>query len=137
MEVLPEELLIALNVLTMPPDQFNQLKMNNKVPKPRLGVTEATLLATAVQQTLGDYTTTLEEDKDLLSSISNIQESTDSTASARRLKMALQVRIGEKQILSQVLTALGDFDAHQGQVFDNSKRSAEIVTPSGEKRRKL
>ncbi|EDN04563.1 SET domain-containing protein [Histoplasma capsulatum] len=137
MEVFPEELLIALNVLTMPPDQFNQLKMNNKVPKPRLGVTEATLLATAVQQTLWDYTTTLEKDKDLLTSISNIQESTHSTASARRFKMALQVRIGEKQILSQVLTALGDFDAHQGQVFDNSKRSAEIVTRSGEKRRKL
>ncbi|KLJ12691.1 SET domain-containing protein 6 [Blastomyces silverae] len=133
METLPEELLIALNTLTMPPEQFNEHKMKNKAPKPILGVMQATLLGHAVHQTLGEYITTLEQDKQLLATISNIQAS---TVSGRRFMMALQVRMGEKEILSQLLAALAEFitlpDAYSGM-----KRSMELSVASDEKRRKI
>ncbi|EEQ90134.1 hypothetical protein RJZ56_006799 [Blastomyces dermatitidis] len=133
MEALPEELLIALNTLTMPPEQFSERKTKNKAPNPTLGVTQATLLGHAVQQALGGYITTLEQDKQLLATISNVQAS---TVSGRRFKMALQVRMGEKEILSQLLAALGEFiklpDANSGM-----KRSTELSVASDEKRRKL
>ncbi|OJD26763.1 hypothetical protein ACJ73_01852 [Blastomyces percursus] len=133
MEALPEELLIALNTLTMPPEQFSERETKNKAPKPILGVTQATLLGHAAQQTLAGYITTLEQDKRLLATISNIQAS---TVSGRRFRMALQVRMGEKEILSQLLAALGEFvklaDANSAM-----KRSTELCVASDDKRRKL
>ncbi|PGH32132.1 SET domain-containing protein 6 [[Emmonsia] crescens] len=140
MEALSEELLIVLNILTMPLEQFNQLKIKNKAPKPNLGVMEATLLAHAVQQTLGEYTTSLEKDEELLASFPNIQAPTSSTASVRRFKMALQVRKGEKEILLHLLAALGEFVTHQNQFPDAHsamKRSTDSFMGSDEKRRKL
>ncbi|PGH06654.1 SET domain-containing protein 6 [Blastomyces parvus] len=133
MEALPEELLIVLNTVTMPPDQFIERKTKNKAPKPILGVMDATLLGHAAQQTLGEYITTLEQDKQLLATIPN---SHASTASGRRFKMALQVRMGEKEVLAQLLAALEEFiklpDSNSGM-----KRSTELFAASDEKRRKL
>ncbi|OJD17555.1 hypothetical protein AJ78_02368 [Emergomyces pasteurianus Ep9510] len=137
---LPEDLLIVLNTLTMPLEQFNQLKTKNKAPKPNLGVPEATLLAQAVQQTLDEYGTTLEKDEELLASFPNIQAPTNSAVSPTRFKMALQVRKGEKEILSQLLTTLREFVAHQVQLPDAptvTKRSTESFMGSDEKRRRL
>ncbi|OAX81181.1 hypothetical protein ACJ72_04476 [Emergomyces africanus] len=139
-EVLPEELLIVLNILTMPLEQFNQLKMKNKAPKPNLGIAEATLLVQAVQQTLDEYTTTLDMDEKLLASFPSIQGPTNSSVSARRYKMALQVRKGEKEILSQLLATVGEFVTHQDHLPDANtamKRSTESLVGSREKRRRL
>ncbi|ODH44722.1 hypothetical protein ACO22_00800 [Paracoccidioides brasiliensis] len=138
-ETLPTELLVVLNILVMPLEQFNQLKQKSKVPKPALGIAEATLLDEAVRLILGEYPTTVAQDKELLASCANYQGST-SPISAGRLKMALQVRKGEKEILNAVISELEDFIAQHRQVSDSysaTKRSMEHSTGLGEKRRKI
>ncbi|PGH04772.1 hypothetical protein AJ79_06994 [Helicocarpus griseus UAMH5409] len=139
-EALPDELLIVLRTLTMPDEQFSQLKKEKgKAPKSTLGAAEVSLLAETVRQTLSEYPTTIARDEELLASFRSNQGSLDETCT-RRFKMAIQVRKGEKEVLSQVLDSLEQLVSQQSQSTGSTsalKRGTDISMGSGEKRRKV
>lgn len=71
-----------------------------------MGVKEATLLRKILQTKQGQYATSLAEDIQLLQSLSPPQSPASLEGSSRRLKMALQVRMGEKEIFQAVQALL-------------------------------
>lgn len=64
---------------------------------------QASLLYKILQTKQAQYATSLAED---MHTLWNMQSSNALEGSARRFKMALQVRIGEKQILQSILAKL-------------------------------
>ncbi|KAK2732385.1 hypothetical protein FQN55_004135 [Onygenales sp. PD_40] len=135
-EAIPEELLIVLHTLIMPLDQLDQLRRRNKAPKPTLGLAEASLLAEVIRQSQNEYPTTIAQDAQLLASPGANQGYLHSTTE-RRLKMALQVRKGEKEILSQILGLLEEFIVQASGSNAAPKRMTEHSADSNGKRRKL
>ncbi|KAE8145859.1 hypothetical protein BDV25DRAFT_163687 [Aspergillus avenaceus] len=101
-DILPDELVLLLKVLCMSPDSLAQQKSKNKPPKPSLGLAEATLLAQIIQQKQAQYATSLEVDATLLARVSQAEASTALDDSSRRRKMAVQVRLGEKEVLQSL-----------------------------------
>ncbi|GAB1206917.1 hypothetical protein APSETT445_005620 [Aspergillus pseudonomiae] len=97
--VLPEELVMLAKTLCMSSDELKQQISKNKPPKPSLGHKEVTLLSKAVQSKGAQYTTTPAQDKELLVQLNQLEATAPLEDSARRQKMAIQVRIGEKEIL--------------------------------------
>lgn len=77
-----------------------------KKPKDALTMEEAALLQSALTKKLSEYSSTIEADQMVLARIQ--AESGDlhipSNISSRRLTMALQVRIGEKEILRDLIS---------------------------------
>lgn len=116
-DILPDELLLLLKTLAMSPEQLKQQMSKNKPPKPSLGQAEAAILQKAVHLTQSEYATTISQDQDQLEKLSQLGAL---EGSSRRQKMAIQVRIGEKEIL-QSLSGMLD-----GSIADGSagKRSA-------------
>lgn len=102
-DILPAELVVLLTTLTLSPEDFEQRKSKNKPPKPSMDASQASLLAKTLQSKLSQYGTSLSEDTQLLGSIP-LQASLE--GSARRQRMALQVRIGEKEVIQTVLSML-------------------------------
>jgi SET domain-containing protein 6 len=126
-DILPEELLALVKILTLSPEQLLEYRAKNKPPKPTLSPREAQLLLAAVQARTGQYPSTIEQDEATLKQISNSAELFLS-GSTRRKTMALQVRIGEKEILRQLSAMLSQFLASTQQNSDGSgaaKRTAQ------------
>lgn len=92
----------------MSPEQLKQQKSKNKPPKPSLGQAEATILQKAVHLTQSEYATTISQDQDQLEKLSQLGAL---EGSSRRQKMAIQVRIGEKEILHSLSGMLDGFIA--------------------------
>lgn len=90
----------------MSPEQLQQQKSKNKPPKPSLGQAEEAILKKAVHLTQSQYATNISQDQDQSAKLS---QSGALEGSSRRRKMAIQVRIGEKEILHQ-LSAMLDGD---------------------------
>jgi SET domain-containing protein 6 len=102
-DILPAELVVLLSTLALPEEEFKQRKSKKKAPKPALETSQATILAKALQTQQAQYTTSLEQDTQIFTSLPPLDAS---DVSSRRARMALQVRIGEKQVLQTVLGML-------------------------------
>ncbi|KAI7970057.1 hypothetical protein EIK77_001447 [Talaromyces pinophilus] len=130
LDIIPDELLALLKTLTLDSDELQRLLSKNKPPKPILAVREARILLEAAQSKLAQYSTTLEQDRAIL------QQFTSSVlpTSERRRKMAVQVRIGEKEILQAVLMMLQDFLTAEEK--GAGKRAAEGSVQESQKKAK-
>ena len=103
LDILPDELILLLRTLALSPQQLEQQKSKKKPSKPSLGQTEANFLQKAVQLKQSQYGTTIAEDQEHLARLS---QSGTVERSSRRQKMAIQVRIGEKEILHRLSSML-------------------------------
>jgi SET domain-containing protein 6 len=101
-DIIPEELAVLLRTLTLTPEQFAHQQEKQKPPKPTFGQEEARLLRAAIVMGQGRYSTTIEQDRELLAQLYHLEASGPLGGSSRRRKMATQVRIGEKEIFELV-----------------------------------
>ncbi|KAE8353544.1 hypothetical protein BDV28DRAFT_105411 [Aspergillus coremiiformis] len=101
-DVLPDELVMLAKTLCMSREQLKQQVSKGKPPKPSLGPMEVILLSEAVQLKQAHYATTLAQDRELLAQLGQAEAFAPLEDSARRRKMAIQVRIGEKEILQSL-----------------------------------
>ncbi|KAJ5674777.1 uncharacterized protein N7477_004711 [Penicillium maclennaniae] len=118
-DILPMELVALLTTLCQSPEEFEQRRLKNKPPKPSMDAPQAGLLHRLLQTKQSHYATSLAHDMQLLSSLTSPQAHGALEVSSRRLMMALQVRIGEKEIL-QTLQGMLSTSASNGSL----KRSA-------------
>ncbi|KAJ5902528.1 hypothetical protein N7495_003056 [Penicillium taxi] len=105
--IIPAELVLLLTVLTQTPEDFEERRAKNKLPKRvALDVNQAGLLYKVLQVKQAQYGTSIAHDIHLLSGLlpPNAPEALEGTP--RRLKMALQVRIGEKEVLQAIMSML-------------------------------
>lgn len=120
-ESLSPELVIVVETMLLPDEEFDRLKRKGKLPKPEKMTTKgADLLLKTIQARLGQYVTTLEED------VQASQEPPNADATSitqHRCALARAVRIGEKQLLKQAADALTEIVARSGAT---SKRSRDI-----------
>jgi N-lysine methyltransferase SETD6 len=78
-----------------------------KPPKPRIGDAEAHALQKLVLSRQAEYATSVSEDREILEKLAP-------STSTRRLKMAIGVRLGEKEILQQLSQMASNFFAESG-----------------------
>lgn len=88
-----------------------------------LNAPEAILLQKAVQKRQSQYATTLEQDQQILAGLKQAETSGPLEGSPRRQKMAVEVRIGEKEILQRLSAMFSDFIANNA--GQGAKRSAD------------
>lgn len=105
-DVLPDELLLLLKTLALSPEQLEQQKSKNKPPKLAVGRPEMSILQKAVQLECSQYATNIELDQGLLAELNRMDTTGPLEGSLRRLKMAVLVRIGEKEILQELSAQL-------------------------------
>lgn len=101
-DIIPEELALLLKTLTLTPEQFTHQQEKQKPPKPACGQEEARLLRAAIVMNQGRYSTTIEQDRELLAQLYYLEASGPLDGPSRRRKMAIQVRIGEKEVFDLV-----------------------------------
>jgi SET domain-containing protein 6 len=126
-DILPDELLALLKTLTLTPEQLLQQKSKNKPPKPAFALPEAQLLLATVQKRASQYPTSIEQDEEILNRLRNAELLTPLEGSPRRQKMAIQVRLGEKEIIRQLYAMLTDYieSANKnGEGSSSAKRNA-------------
>jgi len=84
----PDEVVVVVNTLLASDDEFRAWKDKGKLPKPRISEEAAEALVGVVQERLGGYATTVEEDERLLES-----------GVTGRERDTVEVRLGKKGIL--------------------------------------
>jgi SET domain-containing protein 6 len=105
-ESLSPELVILVETLLLPAEEFERLKTKSKLPKPeKITSRGAEFLHELVQARIAQYATTLEEDAQ---SIREAPLMGDANPKERRFAMARAVRMGEKQLLKQTQDALAE-----------------------------
>lgn len=130
-EMVPDDLLVLLHSISLSPAQQQQMKSKMKVPKVELGLSEATLLAKIIRKKGSEYATTVEQDQEALRKLA--PSATTITRSKRRQAMAIQVRLGEKEILTQFLTAA---DAYVSQAAEGAPTQDTQSTDNTTRERK-
>ncbi|KAL6706636.1 Ribosomal lysine N-methyltransferase 4 [Coniothyrium glycines] len=107
-ESLSPELIILVETLLLSQEEFDTLKRKSKLPRPeRITSRGALVLHKLIEARIAKYTTSLEQDLQSTSSVSNGINSTKQ----HRYKMAKAVRIGEKFLLKQTHEALAEIIA--------------------------
>lgn len=113
----PEELGVLLNALTTPKQDFEKMRKKEKLPKPEPTKESLELLFSVLLQRRAMYgLSSVAEDRTKLDSISHIDPKT------KRLAMALQVIIGEKEVLQEAATKI---EATLGSAGRGKKRKAD------------
>lgn len=130
-DIIPDELLVLLKVSTLDEEELQQRREKNKPPKPSLESREAQILLDATQAKLSQYATTIEQDLQTLQQLAPISGLDTST---RRHKMAIQVRIGEKEVLHHLSVMLADQFPSDAQA--TRKRAADTPPQGPHKRGK-
>lgn len=131
-DVIPTELHMLLRALTcnLGNDASSNERRIQKGIKENVAIEEASLLAAVCTKRLTDYPTSIEEDSDLLRSLlasANCAHPRIKNALPQRLRMAIEVRKGEKEILHAVIKACQD---------DIMRRTSDIKNdPNREKRK--
>ncbi|EPS26225.1 hypothetical protein PDE_01161 [Penicillium oxalicum 114-2] len=105
-DILPAELVVLLSTLCLTPEEFEQRRSKNKPPKPAMESIQASLLRKILQAKQAQYGSSLAQDMQLLSSLLPPNAPAALEGSDRRKMMALQVRIGEKEVIQAVLAML-------------------------------
>lgn len=120
LEILPDELLALLRTLSMDSTELQRLQSKGKAPKPVLTAPEARILLDAIHSRQSLYATTIDQDKAILQqyTFSPVLPTHD-----RRCKMAIEVRLGEKEILQRLAEMLQKFLVDEES--SNRKRAAE------------
>lgn len=131
LDILPDELLALLKTLTLDSEELQRLLTKSKPPKPILGVREARILLGAAQTKLAQYSTTIREDQNLLQQFAS---SSMLQTRERRRHLAVQVRLGEKEIFQALLMMLQDFLIAEEK--GSGKRVAEGTGQENQKRAK-
>lgn len=131
-DILPDELLALLKTLSLDSGELQKLKSKKKSPKPTLAAPEARLLLAAITSKLSLYATTVEQDKVTQKELSS---ATTLSTSEHRRKMAIEVRVGEKEILQQVSSMLRDFLAIEEK--EKGKRAGESASQQQPKKAKI
>ncbi|KAF3892812.1 Ribosomal lysine N-methyltransferase 4 [Trichophyton interdigitale] len=114
-DAIPEDFLVLLRALTLPVENLNRLKARNKAPKPEFSASEASFLRSLVNSRQSEYPTSIQEDESILRYLEQQNRYINDSILIRR-KMAVQVRKGEKEILTQILSLL---DTHLVQPDQN------------------
>ncbi|EGG03367.1 uncharacterized protein MELLADRAFT_90239 [Melampsora larici-populina 98AG31] len=109
-EILPDELVIMLRILLSTEEEFQTWKSKGKVPKPAMSEPIAQLAIQILSNRLNQYSTTIQNDQDLLK---------DQSLSRRKLK-SIKVRLGEKLILNDLLN-----DLNKSIQINNGKRKSQ------------
>jgi SET domain-containing protein 6 len=114
---IPEEILVVVHTLLLDRAEFEDKKSKGKLPKPKFNEQVGKVLRLVLEDRMRDYPTTIEEDERILAD-ANVQG---------RIRAAVEVRLGEKQILLAVYNEL----LRKLQQEENRKRSyaeAELQT---------
>lgn len=120
-ESLSPELVILVETLLLPDEEFDRLKSKGKLPKPgKITKKGAEMLHRIVQVRLSQYATPLAED---LRALEEMPISGQLGLMERRYAMAVAIRIGEKQILNNAEEALTELIARDG---ITSKRQRDV-----------
>lgn len=120
-ESISPELVIVIETMLLPVDDFERLQSKRKLPKPEKNTAEGIkLLHKLIHARIAQYATSL--DQDLQQSTAAVN-SADIEAKERRIAMARAVRIGEKKLLVQTEDALAERLAREGVV---SKRQRSV-----------
>ncbi|KAL4988985.1 hypothetical protein BDW68DRAFT_81143 [Aspergillus falconensis] len=120
-DIIPEELVLLLKTLTLSPEQFAHQQQKQKPPKPAFGQEEAKILFDSILMSQERYSTTIEQDQQLLAQINQFEASSPLEGSERRRKMAIQVRLAEKEIFEAVKAKINDHFTNGS----TSKRTAD------------
>lgn len=127
-DAIPGQLHMLLRALA----SHNQDKGWMNKPKDAVTIEEAAVLQAALTKRLTEYATTLESDRELLEHLRKggptLEEIAFSDTNPARVVMALQVRVGEKEILQQMMALCRE---HIG------RKSQDIATTNGSNKRKL
>jgi SET domain-containing protein 6 len=104
-DLIPAELHMLLRALTcnLGNDASSNEKRIQKGIKENLTIEEASLLASVCTKRLTDYPTSVEQDINMLQTFQTSAIAGNSSVSPHRLKMAIEVRKGEKEILHTVI----------------------------------
>ncbi|KAL2815935.1 hypothetical protein BJX63DRAFT_430530 [Aspergillus granulosus] len=120
-DILPEELVLLLKTLTLSPEQFSERQRKEKPPKLSFEAAEARLLYHAIQLSQDQYSTSILQDQELYAQLNHAETASGALeGSARRRKMAIQVRLGEKEILEDLSSRLSAVLVNSG----STKRAA-------------
>ncbi|KAH7087597.1 hypothetical protein FB567DRAFT_442801 [Paraphoma chrysanthemicola] len=120
-ESLSPELVILIETLLLPQEEFERLRSKGKLPKPEKMTSDgADLLHEIVKARLAQYATTLEDD---LKNVNDMASAGSVAPKEHRSSMAKAVRVGEKQILRQAEEALAEMKARIGKT---SKRQRAV-----------
>jgi SET domain-containing protein 6 len=120
-ESLSPELIVVVESLLLPPEEFDRLQKRGKLPKPEKMTSKGIeFLHRLVQTRLSQYATSLEHDNLAFDGVPSIG---GQTSKERRYAMAKAVRIGEKRLLKQVEEALAEKMSRDG---GTSKRQREV-----------
>ena len=119
-DVVPEELHMLLRAMCS----------NDKIPKDKpkdpISLEEAALLSATLTKRLADFATSAEDDGRILAQLRNNENiSMPQDVSMHRYRMAVEVRKGEKEVLSQLM----------GLCQDHIGAMADKITNGGEKRK--
>ena len=106
----PEELCILLNTLTTPAPEFEKMQKKDKLPKTDLSAPSSELLYKILLRRRAEYGST---------GIDGLRAQLADSNNSRRKAMALQVVIGESEILNEAA------DAVQATLGGNKKRRAD------------
>jgi SET domain-containing protein 6 len=106
----PEELCILLNTLTTPAPEFEKMQKKDKLPKTDLSTLSSELLYKILLRRRAEYGST---------GIDGLRAQLADSSNSRRKAMALQVVIGESEILNEAA------DAVQATLGGNKKRRAD------------
>jgi N-lysine methyltransferase SETD6 len=114
-----------IKALTLTYQQLLQHISKNKPSKPIFGLPEAQLLLQAVQKRWAQYITSIEQDIELLEKPPPSEYSEHLEQLIRRQKMAIQIRLGEKDILQRLSTMLTNYITN----FESGKTAAKRNAP--------
>ncbi|KAF2999311.1 hypothetical protein E8E13_004853 [Curvularia kusanoi] len=120
-ESLSPELVVLVETLLLPGEEFDRLKKKGKLPKPeKMTGSGAEFLHKLIQTRLSQYSTSLEDD---VRNDTGVPSVAGHDVKERRFAMAKAVRIGEKRLLKQVEEALAEKLSREG---NTTKRAREV-----------
>jgi SET domain-containing protein 6 len=122
-ESLSPELVILVESMLLPAEEFERLSSKGRLPKPeKITSKGAEVLQKIVQARIAQYATSLEEDLKTFGEIPPVQTA---SPKQRRFAMAKAVRIGEKQLLVQTRDALAEKIARDGGAAAKRQRAVD------------
>ncbi|KAH6622348.1 hypothetical protein C7974DRAFT_220442 [Boeremia exigua] len=120
-ESLSPELVVLVETLLLPDEEFDRLKKRDKLPKiEKMTSRGAEFLHRLVQTRLAQYAASLDDDVRESPEVSSVSHP---SSKEHRLAMAKAVRMGEKRVLEQVKEALAEKVAREG---GGLKRAREV-----------
>lgn len=129
-ESVSPELIVLVESLLLPADEFERLRRKEKLPKPeKMTAKAADMLLQLVKARTAQYATSLEQDRaadaDADADIDmDVDGGSGETLKQRRYAMAKAVRIGEKELLQKAEQALHLFVQEKASESGSSKRQA-------------